>query len=183
MPQPAGKRVTSWSLSPTWLVAHHPSSALRIGLIAMTWSRIEADLDQLVAVIVGSARVGVFGNTDMLVRRMMAELPNNRARLEVAQAAIDPVLEPTPLFEEWREISVQWSARSKERNKIIHSQWGFSEQAPSHIIRLQRDGKKELWTEKDFLDSSERIEDFRNKLAIFLGRVSDEVEKGTVRLH
>ncbi|UZK65860.1 hypothetical protein [Sphingomonas sp. M1-B02] len=136
----------------------------------------------MISAIVGGATVGYGGNTDWIVHGVMGEVETIRVRIKIVETILKRLLENTDLHDEWSLLEAALYKRARERNVAVHSEWAWSEDAPNAVLRIERDGTKSLWVERDFMDAFHRIKTLEHDLHAFLKKVCLAIEQGAVRV-
>lgn len=182
MPQPF--RVTSgfsYSPNPTWVQSHRPECVAAIGLIALSWTRVEEQLGSMISGIFGLKSIGEDGwgiSPDWVMQTVMSETDTNHARLKIIDALLQPALKDSPLRAVWDGLMNRLRSRARERNIIVHTGWAWSESRPDDIIQVSKGGTYSAWREKDFIDSQKRIVDLELDLHRFMLSVIEALKAG-----
>lgn len=182
MPQPATDNIRSYGMGPIWVQRHRPECVAAIGLVALAWTRVENQLASMISGSVGAARIGYGGTLDWIIDSVMFEVETIRVRLKVVSSILNRLLHNSELLAEWEFLERVLYRRARERNIILHSEWAWSEDAPEKLLRVEKRSARSLWTEQDFLDTFQRIQDVERELHCFMKKVWHEVEEERVRL-
>lgn len=188
MPNPVDwKKITSWSFSAELLAQQRPEVLQAIGAVAVSWTGVERQLVGMVSGILGSASKRDDGGWDMnshwVIATAIQQAETNRVRIKIAQSVLHPVLSGSPLLDEWKRLADRLVKRSRERNKVVHSEWSWSEQAPDVALRPLESGKLEAWDLGDFRDVASRITELREELWHFMVKVLNGLQDGTLRVY
>jgi hypothetical protein len=126
---------------------------MAIAQIMSLWSRIEFQQTLLLTTILGDrgAPVGV---------RMYQSLTGTAAQNNVLEAAFTAY--GLPQRDEFRDLLQVLKKRARERNAVVHSMWGVSEQYPDSLIAVPTDAlalsvADEAWTRSVLKDQGLQI--------------------------
>lgn len=188
MPQPIPRNVAkSWSMNATWVRDHRPECITAVGLVALAWTRLESELTSMISGVLG--RTGRYEdggwavNPNWIIAAVMGETETIRARIKVVGAIFDRILAGHTLLAEWEVLSARLYKRARDRNIVVHSEWGWSESCPEVLLRIKKDGAIEGWSEDDFLDSFERIHALEIELHLFMKQVLTEIHDRRITTH
>lgn len=178
MPQPFPlDREQSWSINPEFVAQRVPSCIGAIGLVVLHWNRVEEELGLMISSAMGSSGMmadgGRFVNPNWVILTMMTEIDGNNKRIKLIDSILQQSLKK-PLLGDWKMIKTQITSSVSARNKIVHSVWGWSEQYPESVVRVDKTRSAELWTAVDFQDVIERMASVVAEISDFKLRVIDE---------
>ncbi len=141
-------------------VRAEPECMALVGAIAVAWSEVEWALTYLVANGSGNSwqrgTSGISTNGNWAARVAMEQAETIRARLKLINAVLGPILSGHVLHDDWLTLQRRIQLRAKERNKIVHSRWGYSDLARGALIRDSGAGP-EVWTLADLKNALKRI--------------------------
>ena len=130
MPQPL-RPPYQLNINPETL-SQRPELAAQIGIIAALWSRIEMWLGILLGDLLGAeARYGL---------AMYYAIVSTAARMDTIAAAATERIGKSALIE-FESLLRAIRSRSRERNAIVHSNWGISLKHPKAIVAVQTDNQ------------------------------------------
>jgi hypothetical protein len=127
-------------------LADRPELAAQIGIIAALWSRVEMWL----GVILGD----FLGTEPKLGLAMYFAIVSTSARTDTIAAAASERLDATKMLE-FEKLLKTIRARARERNRIVHSNWGVSTKHPNAIVSVATDDHVRFWhiASRDFQDT------------------------------
>jgi hypothetical protein len=98
-----------------------------------------------------------------------------KARLDFIESVATPMFSPE-LLDEWRnKIVPKIRDRANERNKIVHGMWHISRERPNALILFYRSEKPMEYTNKDFDEISQRMNQLLEKMGDFWMRVEQHI--------
>jgi hypothetical protein len=125
-----------------------PELAAQIGIIAALWSRVEMWLGILLGDLLGAeARYGL---------AMYYAIVSTTARMDTIAAVATERIGKTELSE-FEKLLRAIRSRARERNAIVHSNWGISLKHPKAIVSVQTDDHVRFWHMPEM--SRESLED------------------------
>jgi hypothetical protein len=117
-------------------LANRPELAAQIGIIAALWSRVEMWL----GVILGD----LLGTQPKFGLAMYFAIISISARVDTIAAAAAERLDASTMLEFERLVKLI-RARARERNRIVHSNWGVSSKHPNAIVSVATDDQIRFW--------------------------------------
>lgn len=187
MPQPLRSGTPfAYSVNTTFVADHLPKNVMMIGLVAMQWTRTEGELTSMVAAVFGQSNSDPNGgwgiNPNYAVESVIRDLETIRVRLKIISGLLEPLFaNALDRKEEWKELSEALNKRARERNRVVHSVWGWSETYPDKLIEVSKAGDCFLWSENDLVDVHERMKKTETDLHFFMKRVLGDLETGRIR--
>jgi len=148
----------------------------------MAWTRVEQDLGQTIASILGIKLVNgdQWGmSSNWLIYTVMQTAETNHARIKIVDAILQPALLGHDLLSSWTELMARLKKRARDRNVVVHTGWAWSEQHPTGVLRVTNN-QFEIWVERDFLDAFDRIAALEHDLHRFMVAVIQAVQEGTL---
>jgi hypothetical protein len=110
--------------------------AAQIGIIAALWSRVEMWLGILLGDLLGAeARYGL---------AMYYAIVSTTARMDTIAAAATERIGKSALIE-FESLLRTIRSRARERNTIVHSNWGISLKHPKAIVAVHTDNQVRFW--------------------------------------
>jgi hypothetical protein len=136
-------------------LAKRPELAAQIGIIAALWSRVEMWL----GVILGD----FLGTEPKFGLAMYFAIVSTSARTDTIAAAATERLDARKMLE-FEKLVKTIRARARERNRIVHSNWGISAKHPDAIVSVATDDHIRFWhiTSRDFQDSDRSTANWEN---------------------
>lgn len=185
MPQPIKATGLSWSCNVQWVANHEPRCVQLIGQICLCWTRVERDIVGLVSGIMGKSGRSEGGgwaiNPNWIVSAALSEVESIRTRIDISDAILIPILKDSSLLSEWELVKKRLRARAKERNAIVHAQWGHCDNYSKALINADSINPLMLWTEKDFEETVRRIEELERQLHAFMKKVLNDIADGKIQ--
>ncbi|RXR28817.1 hypothetical protein [Sphingobium fluviale] len=185
MPQPISRsEAKSYSVGAKWVSDHRPECVAAIGLIAISWTRLEDELASMISGILGT-----FGkrpdngwsiNPNWIISTAMQETETIRARIKVVDAILGKVLETSGLIGEWNILSKRLYKRARDRNIAIHSVWAWSEHLPEFILKIDKSHEISKWNESDFINIYKRIHELEIDIHKFIKGVLEQIYEGII---
>jgi hypothetical protein len=117
-------------------LADRPELAAQIGIIAALWARVEMWL----GVILGD----LLSTQPKFGLAMYFAIVSTSARADTIAAAAAERLDATAMAE-FEKLLKSIRARGRERNRIVHSNWGISEKHPDAIVSVATDDQIKFW--------------------------------------
>jgi hypothetical protein len=117
-------------------LADRPQLAAQIGIIAALWSRVEMWL----GVILGD----LLGTETKFGLAMYFAIVSTSARADTIAAAAAERLD-APMMLEFEKLLKIIRTRARERNRIVHSNWGISLKHPNAIVSVATDDQIRFW--------------------------------------
>lgn len=201
MPQPVRfSRHIHFQFSPD-AILQRPKLAPHIGVISQYWNEIDARIGVMLAAVLGSeAKLGI---------AIYYAITNDGAKRAALDAIARQKLLPNQR-EEFQKILSEIGQRYGDRNQVVHGAWGISNEYPNALlladiketmalhadmVALSRPGRKKdrdqrkldyqnslmRWTEQDFLQTEERLEEAYTKLYEFTAPIIDRGFEGGMR--
>jgi len=183
-PIPAGV-VKSYFTDPKLVRDHRPECLTAIGLVALSWTRLEGQFGSMIAGVLGrtsrSRGGGSYGiNPNWIMTAVMGEAETIRARIKIVDAVLGRLLEGSDLAAEWTALTERLYKRARDRNTVVHAEWAWSDEVPEIIMKVAKDGRLERWTEADINQCFERIGALTNDLHAFMLRLIDAIHEGQI---
>lgn len=184
MPQPVTLLHYSLSMNPAFVTLHKPDCVAAIGLVALSWTRVESEMMSMVSGALGRTSRNRSGGFNISPNRIayaaMREAETIRVRIKIVDAVLGPMLEGNPLDDEWAALRDRLNKRGRDRNKVVHAEWGYSEDMPQGLVQKGKDDTASLWKKSDFDDVCERIAQLENDLNAFMRSVLNAIHDGTI---
>jgi hypothetical protein len=169
------KIVNSYSTGPTWVSDHAPQCISGIGMVALSWNSLEAQVEHMLSGILGRTYRGNDGgwaiNPNWVISVAMSEVNTVRGRIKIVTSIFDRLLANHSLLKEWSKLSDTLIKRGKERNTVVHTVWGWSEAAPGVILQTLDVGKHMAWGPEDFAEVAARTQALNDDLQRFMIKV------------
>lgn len=138
-----------------------PAHAVWIASIAAEWTHVEQALTRLLGGAYGHSLHDKDGPQSIehhpVAIAAMRAAETIRTRLKLLDMTVAELVEGTSLATEWVELRTALGKRSKERNAVVHGQWGVAPVSPLDLVQLNADGSYTRWTEQDLKHVHERI--------------------------
>jgi hypothetical protein len=97
----------------------------------------------------------------------MEQAETIRTRLKLIDALVAPLLAGTPLHDNWIQLKKELQKHSRQRNRIVHGRWGYSDKLPDSLVKMDLPNYQ-VWT----------VEDFRNVLH-GINKLTGQIQKLT----
>lgn len=173
MPQPL--KSGSWISGPDALMKR-PMLAAYIGNVVANWQTVERELLSLYALLMGDyvnpSKFTETGEpfqppTHPLAYQIFDQFNTLQLRLNLVASLCQWRVTPERYEYFDQKLKPEIRKRAKERNAIVHGQWGLSDDHEDGLILMQIYGHPQIWKESDFLAVSQRINATRHLLGQF----------------
>jgi len=138
-------------------LAARPDLAAKIGIIAALWSRVEMWL----GVILGD----LLGTEPKFGLAMYFAIVSTSARMDTIAAVASERLDPAMMIE-FEKLLKTIRARARERNRIVHSNWGISKKHSNAIVSVATDDHVRFWhiASREFQDSDRSLSNWEDSI-------------------
>lgn len=149
------------------IILQRPTLAALLGCVASEWSLLEQELIFLYATLMGRY-LPIFKGYSLPLHPVGLQIfdvvETTHKRMELLRKLANYVLNESTLMEEVEATITAIFKAAKNRNKLVHGNWGISDKYPSALIYSPIFGEKLVYLEKDFEDAITEIEDVRRLL-------------------
>ncbi len=160
MPQPI--LVQSWT-RPALCLTKRPAQAVLIAAIANEWTLVEGAMVGIVGNAFGrpykEGEIFELATSSFPLSMAMASAETIRSRLSMMENTLGRLIKGTTLLPAWSALERDLRARSKERNRVVHANWGLSDEYPNDLIEVKAEGLPGYfkWSVRDFQGVADRV--------------------------
>ena len=138
----------------SFIQQNRPELVQAIGMVALSWTDVEDQMDSMFSGILGNAGSSGDGgwgvNPNWVISSIMSDLTSNNLRIKAINSVMTIALKEHELAGQWRDLQKRLLELATIRNRIVHSAWCWSEEMPAGILEPRTPDTLLYWDQQDF---------------------------------